>query len=200
MTDVKTIVVLGSGTMGHGIAQVAAMAGFATVLNDVSMDLLQKAHDRIVENLKKGVEKGKVTEADAKAAAGRVSLVADIERSVGNADLVIEAIPERIELKLETFSRVDKAAPGHAILASNTSALSITEMAAGTSRPRQFVGMHFFNPVHLMKLVEIVRGLETSQETFKTAEAVAQRMGKETVDVRESPGFITSRINAMIGN
>ncbi|MEK7865889.1 MAG: 3-hydroxyacyl-CoA dehydrogenase [Planctomycetota bacterium] len=200
MSDVKTIVVLGSGTMGHGIAQVAAMGGYTTVLNDVSMDLLQKALDRIKENLRKGVEKGKVTEADAKAAAERVSIETSIERSVASADLVIEAIPEKIELKLEMFSRVDKAAPSHAILASNTSALSITEMAAATSRPRQFVGMHFFNPVHMMKLVEIVRGLETSQETFKAAEAVAQRMGKETVDVRESPGFITSRINAMIGN
>ncbi len=200
MTDVKTIAVLGSGTMGHGIAQVAAMGGYATVLNDVSMDLLQKALDRIRENLRKGVEKGKVTEADAKAAIERVSLETEIEKSVANADLVIEAIPEKIEMKLETFSRVDRAAPVHAILASNTSALSITEIAAATSRPRQFVGMHFFNPVHLMKLVEIVRGLETSQETYKVAEAVAQRMGKETVDIRESPGFITSRINAMIGN
>lgn len=200
MTDVKTITVVGSGTMGHGIAQVAAMGGFATVMNDVSVDLLEKALDRVKENLRKGVEKGKVTEADAKAAIERLSIEVDLEKSVAASDLVIEAIPEQIELKLETFGRVDKASPRHTILASNTSALSITEMAAGTSRPRQFIGMHFFNPVHLMKLVEIVRGLETSQETFQVAEAVARRMGKETVDVRESPGFITSRINAMIGN
>lgn len=200
MTEVKTITVLGSGTMGHGIAQVAAMGGYATVIYDISHELLSKAQGRIQENLKKGIEKGKVSEALAKSTAALITLEADLEKSVHASDLVIEAVPERIELKLETFSRVDKASPKHAILASNTSALSITEMAAATSRPKQFVGMHFFNPVHMMKLVEVVRGLETSEETFKAAEAVAQRMGKETVDVKESPGFVTSRINAMIGN
>jgi 3-hydroxybutyryl-CoA dehydrogenase len=114
--------------------------------------------------------------------------------------MVIEAVPERIDLKLDVFGRLDRACPKHTILASNTSALSITEMAGATQRPQQFIGMHFFNPVHKMKLVEIVRGLETNEETFKAAESVSQRMGKETVEVKESPGFVTSRVNALIGN
>src|SRR5439155_5089891 len=130
----------------------------------------------------------------------RLSLETALERGAKNADIVIEAVPERIDLKLQIFERLDCACPPHTILASNTSALSITEMAGATKRPQQFIGMHFFNPVHKMKLVEIVRGLETSEETFKIAESVSGRMGKETVEVKESPGFVTSRINAMIGN
>jgi 3-hydroxybutyryl-CoA dehydrogenase len=116
------------------------------------------------------------------------------------SDLVIEAVPERIEIKIETFARLDNVTPQKTILASNTSALSITEMASATKRPQKFIGMHFFNPVHKMKLVELIRGLETDDETFAAAEAVSRKMGKETVEVKESPGFVTSRINALIGN
>src|SRR5688572_21732679 len=130
----------------------------------------------------------------------RIALDTNLERAAGKADLIIEAVPEKIDVKLHLFATLDKFSAGHVVFASNTSALSITEMAGATKRPRQFIGMHFFNPVHKMKLVEIVRGLETSDETFRVAESVSIRMGKETVEVKESPGFVTSRINALIGN
>ena len=130
----------------------------------------------------------------------RLKLEGNVERAVNGADAVIEAIPEQIELKLELFARLDQVCSPHVMFASNTSALSITEMAGATKRPQQFIGMHFFNPVHKMKLVEIIRGPETNDETFRMAEAIAQKMGKETVEVKESPGFVTSRINALIGN
>jgi 3-hydroxybutyryl-CoA dehydrogenase len=198
--DISTIVVIGAGIMGRGIAHVAALGGFNVILNDVSDDLLQKAHSGVREDLRKGVELGKVTSTDMDATLRRLTLETDIGRAVKDAELVIEAVPERIELKLDVFARLDHACPPHTALASNTSALSITEMAAATKRPHQFIGMHFFNPVHKMKLVEIIRGLETNDETFGIAQAVSHRMGKETVEVKESPGFVTSRINALIGN
>src|SRR5207237_2050449 len=198
--DISNIAVIGAGIMGRGIAHVAAVGGLNTVLNDVSTDLLEKAKNRVRLDLQKAIELGKVTNAEIDAALARLALETDVTRAVANADLVIEAVPEKIELKLEVFARLDRACAPHAVLASNTSALSITEMAAATKRPQQFIGMHFFNPVHKMKLVEIVRGLETSDETFSLAEAVSKTMGKETVEVKESPGFVTSRINALIGN
>ncbi len=198
--NVRTVVVIGAGIMGRGIAHVAAMGGFTTILNDVSAELINKAKAQIGKDLQKGVDIGKVTINDMNATLERLSLETDLEQAASRADIVIEAIPEKIDLKLQVFARLDKACPPHAVLASNTSALSITEMAGATRRPHQFIGMHFFNPVHKMKLVEIIRGLETNEETFKVAESVAQKMGKETVEVKESPGFVTSRINAMIGN
>ena len=198
--DVSTIAVIGAGIMGRGIAHVAALGGLNTVLNDVSTDLLEKAKNRILQDLQKGIEIGKLTKAEMDATFARLTLESDLTRAVANANLVIEAVPEKIELKLDVFARLDRACAPHAVLASNTSALSITEMAAATKRPQQFIGMHFFNPVHKMKLVEIIRGLETNDETFAAAEAVSGRMGKETVEVKESPGFVTSRINALIGN
>jgi 3-hydroxybutyryl-CoA dehydrogenase len=197
---VQKVVVIGAGIMGRGIAHVAAVGGFDTVLNDVSIDFLDKARTRVRQDLQKGVELGKVTADAMNATMERLSIETDLERAAGNAGIVIEAIPERIDLKLQIFERLDKACPPHTVLASNTSALSITEMAGATKRPHQFIGMHFFNPVHKMKLVEIIRGLETNEETFKIAEDVSRRMGKETVEVNESPGFVTSRINALIGN
>ena len=198
--DIKTIVVIGAGAMGRGIAHASALAGFNTVLNDVSDELLRNAQEKIRKDLWQGIELGKLTSEAAAAALQRLSLDAYIERAAKTADLVIEAVPEKIDLKLEVFGRLDRVCAPRAILASNTSALSITEMAAATKRPQQFIGMHFFNPVHKMKLVEIVRGLETNDTTFRAAEAVAGKMGKETVEVKESPGFVTSRINALIGN
>lgn len=197
---VQTIAVIGGGIMGRGIAHVAAMGGFTTVLNDISAELLDKARGRIRADLQKGVEIGKVSADLMNATLDRLSIETDIDKAARSADLVIEAIPERIELKLDLFARLDKICPAHTILASNTSALSLTEMAGATTRPHQFIGMHFFNPVHKMKLVEIIRGLETNDETFKAAESVSQQMGKETVEVKESPGFVTSRVNALIGN
>jgi 3-hydroxybutyryl-CoA dehydrogenase len=198
--DISNIAVIGAGTMGRGIAHVAALGGFNTVLNDTADDLLENAQNRIRKDLQRAIEIGKFTNAEVEAALARITLEAKMDHAAEHADLVIEAVPEKIELKLAIFGRLDQVCAPHAILASNTSALSMTEMAAATKRPQQFIGMHFFNPVHKMKLVEIIRGLETNDETFVTIEAVARKMGKETVEVKESPGFVTSRINALIGN
>src|SRR5437773_4781252 len=198
--DVSIVAVIGAGIMGRGIAHVAALGGFQAVLNDVSDELLQKAQSRIRQDLHKAVSIGKLTDSDMDAALGRLTLDNNLERAAESAELVIEAVPEKMELKLDVFSRLDQACANQAVLASNTSSLSITEMAAATRRPHQFIGMHFFNPVHKMKLVEIIRGLETDDHTFYIAESVAKQMGKETVEVKESPGFVTSRINALIGN
>ncbi len=186
--------------MGRGIAHVAAFAGFNTILNDVSEKLLEEAKNRIVRNLEEGVEMGKVTANAAKQTVERLRLCSSLEKAAGDADIVIEAIPERIDLKLQIFTRLDQVCPARTVFASNTSALSISEMASATSRPQQFIGMHFFNPVHKMKLVEIIRGLATDANTYRMAEFVAKQMGKDTVEVRESPGFVTSRMNALIGN
>ncbi|MGH9856467.1 MAG: 3-hydroxyacyl-CoA dehydrogenase NAD-binding domain-containing protein, partial [Acidobacteriota bacterium] len=141
----------------------------------------------------------KITSEQMEDAISNINCCEDLE-DVADSDFIIEAVPENIELKLKIYSALDRTAPAHTIFASNTSGLSITEMAASTSRPHKFIGMHFFNPVHKMKLVEIIRGLETDSETFDSTDAVARRMGKETVSIRESPGFVTSRINALIGN
>ena len=197
---VRTIAVLGAGLMGRGIAYVAALGGFSTKLHDPNRAALERASGEIDALLEKGVATGKVTDADAVGARKRLAIAATLQDAAGEADLVIEAVPEDIALKVETFAALDRVAPRHAILASNTSSLSITEMAAATTRAPQVVGLHFFNPVHRMKLLEIVRALETSDETIAACEALGARMGKECVTVRESPGFVTSRINAMIGN
>ena len=195
---VERITVLGAGIMGRGIAYAAAVAGFDTVLYDVDAAALAKGEDEIRKLVDKGVEAGKV---DAQAArALRLTTQREVEPAVARADLVIEAAPEDIRLKLELFARLDRATRPETILATNTSSLSVTEMAAATQRAALVCGMHFFNPVHRMRLVEIVRGLETSKETITTAEEVSRRMGKETVTVNESPGFVTTRVNALIGN
>jgi 3-hydroxybutyryl-CoA dehydrogenase len=198
--DVHSIAVLGAGTMGRGIAHVSALAGFATSLYDADPAALEKAEAGIAKSLAKGVELGKVEAAAAERARGGLRLARDLGGAVAAADLVIEAVPEDVGLKIRIFREVASRAPAHALLASNTSALSITEMAAATRRPQRFAGMHFFNPVHLMKLIELVRGLETSPATLATLRAVGERMGKEIVLINEAPGFVTSRINALIGN
>ena len=198
--SIRTIAVLGAGIMGRGIAYVAALGGYDTVLQDTNREQLDKGANDISAILEKGVATGKVAEADAVAARKRLRTALTLGEAAAQADLVIEAVPERIELKIEIFSQLDRIAPKHAILASNTSSLSITEMAAATTRAPQVVGLHFFNPVHRMKLLEIVRALETSDATIAACEAVGVAMGKDCVTVRESPGFVTSRINAMIGN
>jgi 3-hydroxybutyryl-CoA dehydrogenase len=200
MHSISTVAVLGAGTMGRGIAQVAAQGGFATRLFDVSPEALDKARQAIQRTLDKGVKLGKVDATAAADTLGRLAFHHDIAGAVADADLVIEAVPERMELKVETFAAVARACPPGALFASNTSGLSITEIAAASGRPDRFAGMHFFNPVHVMKLVELVRGLETSEATLAAMAEVAVRMGKEVVVVREAPGFVTSRINAMIGN
>ena len=198
--SVQTIAVIGAGIMGSGIAQVAAAAGYTTHLHDVTPAVLAKALGGIQKNMAQGVELGKTSEGEMKAALARLTLDDDLERAAAPADLVIEAISENVEWKTQLFGRLDKACRPEAVLASNTSALSLTEMAAVITRPQRFIGMHFFNPVHKMKLVEIVRALETDPATVDVVRAVAERMGKETVVIQEAPGFITSRINALIGN
>jgi 3-hydroxybutyryl-CoA dehydrogenase len=198
--EIETVAVLGAGTMGLGIAHVSALAGYETHLFDVQEAALEKAKGRIHTNLDKGVAKGKVEPAAAEAAKGNLHLHTDLAGAVKNAGLVIEAVPENVKLKIDTFAQVAAACPAEAIFASNTSGLSITEMAGASDRPERFAGMHFFNPVHIMKLVEIIRGLQTSDETIEVIRKVSERMGKETVLVNESPGFVTSRINALIGN
>ncbi|HXW17080.1 MAG TPA: 3-hydroxyacyl-CoA dehydrogenase NAD-binding domain-containing protein [Candidatus Acidoferrales bacterium] len=198
--DVKTITVIGAGTMGRGIACVAAQGGYRTVLEDVSANALEQALAWIRESLQDGVNRGKFTTEQRDAAMASLATSRSIDQAIREADLVIEAVPEEMETKLEIFTVLDKFAKPGAILASNTSSLSVTEMAAITFRAEHCVGMHFFNPVPKMKLLEVVRALETSDETMAACAEVGRRMGKEVVVVRESPGFITSRINAMIGN
>jgi 3-hydroxybutyryl-CoA dehydrogenase len=194
------ITVLGAGTMGHGIAHAAVVAGYRTTLYDVSDAQLAKARTQIDGILKKTVELGKAAVQDADAATARLSTTSDIAAALGGAPFIIEAAPERLDLKIQLFTDLERHAPADAVVASNTSALSITELAGVLSRPQRVAGMHFFNPVHKMKLIEIVRALESSAETIAAIEEVSRRMGKETVLVRESPGFITTRVNASIGN
>jgi len=198
--SIQNVAVLGAGIMGRGIAHVAALGGYNTVLQDTSREQLEKATNDIGAILEKGMAMGRVTDSEAVEARRRLRTVASLDDAARQADLVIEAVPERMDLKVEIFAQLDRVAPAHAILASNTSSLSITEMAAATHRAPQVVGMHFFNPVQRMKLLELVRALETSEKTLAQCEEVGRKMGKECVTVRESPGFVTSRINAMIGN
>ena len=197
---VRKVGVVGAGIMGRGIAQVAAQGGFETVLQDVDAQQLEAALGTLGRGLDKLVELQKLSRPDADAALARVRTTRDLGEVATGSDLVIEAAPERMDLKVKLFAELGRLCAPHAILASNTSSLSVTEMAAATGRPRQVCGMHFFNPVPRMALCEIVRALETDDATIAAATEVAQRMGKQTVLVRESPGFITSRINAMIGN
>ena len=200
MTEVKTIAVIGAGIMGRGIAHAAAVGGYRTVLEDLLPGTLRKAESEIRANLDKAVELGKVTAPDADAAFGRLEYAGSVDEAAREADLVIEAVPEEMESKIEIFTLLDKICRPTTILASNTSSLSVTEIASVTYRARKCVGMHFFNPVHKMKLLEIVRALETDDDTLAAAVEVGRRMKKEVVVIKEAPGFITSRINAMIGN
>jgi 3-hydroxybutyryl-CoA dehydrogenase len=198
--EIKTIAVIGAGIMGRGIAHVAALGGYRTVLEDLIPGALRKAESDIRANLDKAVELKKVSSGDANAAFSRLEYAGSVEEAAREADLVIEAVPEEMESKIEIFTLLDKICRPGTILASNTSSLSVTEIASVTYRAKKCVGMHFFNPVHKMKLLEVVRALETDDETIAAAADVGRRMGKEVVVIKESPGFITSRINAMIGN
>ena len=200
MAEIRTIAVIGAGIMGRGIAHAAALGGYRTILEDILPNTLRKAESEIRSNLDKAVELGKVTKADADGAFSRVEYASSVEQAAREADLVIEAVPEEMESKIEIFTLLDKVCRPTTILASNTSSLSVTEVASVTYRAPKCVGMHFFNPVHKMKLLEIVRALETDDETIAASVEVGQRMKKEVVVIKEAPGFITSRINAMIGN
>lgn len=198
--EIKTILVIGAGTMGHGVAQVAAMGGYQVKVFDVSEEALLAGKRKIEGNLRKGVELGKIQAEEMEAALSRLEYCQDLASVAPSADLAIESVPEIMELKKEVFAQLDKLCPEHTIIATNTSTMSPTEMGSVTRRSYQTIGMHFFNPVHLMKLVEVVRGLDTSDETTETILQIAHQMGKETVVINESPGFITSRMSALVGN
>jgi 3-hydroxybutyryl-CoA dehydrogenase len=200
VSQVKTVAVIGAGIMGRGIAHAAAIGGYRTVLEDLVPAALRRAEIEIRANLDKAIELGKVTVPDADAAFARLEYAGSVEEAAREADLVIEAVPEEMESKIEIFTLLDKICRPTTILASNTSSLSVTEIASVTYRAKKCVGMHFFNPVHKMKLLEIVRALETDEDTLATVVEVGKRMGKEVVVIKEAPGFITSRINALIGN
>ncbi len=200
MAQVNTIAVIGAGIMGRGIAHAAALGGYRTILEDLVPAALRKAETEIRSNLDKAVELGKVAAPEADAAFQRLEYAGSVEEAAREADLVIEAVPEELESKIEIFTLLDKICRPATILASNTSSLSVTEIASVTYRANRCVGMHFFNPVHKMKLIEVVRAKETDDVTLASAVEVGRRMGKEVVVIKESPGFITSRINAMIGN
>jgi 3-hydroxybutyryl-CoA dehydrogenase len=190
---IKTIGILGSGQMGGGIAQTAAQAGFSVLLADQNAELAAKGKAKIAAQLKKLVEKAKLTEADAQKTLGAIETV-DGPNALSRADLVVEAVTENPELKFKIFRQLDELSAPHALLATNTSSISVTTIAAQTRRPDKVVGMHFMNPVPVMKLVEGIRGLQTSDETFRSVRAVAEKMGKTFVESRDFPGFIVNRI------
>jgi 3-hydroxybutyryl-CoA dehydrogenase len=200
VAEVRTVAVIGAGIMGRGIAYAAALGGYRTILEDLLPNALRRAESEIRANLDKAAELGKIKPSDAHSAFARLEYAGTVEEAARQADLVIEAVPEEIESKIEIFTLLDKICRPATILASNTSSLSVTEIASVTYRAKKILGMHFFNPVHKMKLLEVVRALETDDDTLATAVEVGRRMGKEVVVIKESPGFITSRINAMIGN
>jgi 3-hydroxybutyryl-CoA dehydrogenase len=193
------VVVIGAGTMGHGIAQVAAMAGYDVTLTDTALDLAERGIDRIRENLDGGVARGKVTAAERDATMTRVRASASIADAAADADVAIEAVPERLDLKTRIFAVLVEVTPDRAILASNTSSLSITEMQDATASPGRVIGLHFFNPVHINRLVEVVRGRRTEAHVVDDATAFVRALGKEPVVVNDSPGFATSRLGVLLG-
>jgi 3-hydroxybutyryl-CoA dehydrogenase len=189
----KNIVVIGAGTMGNGIAHTAAAAGFDVTLVDVADELLQRALSTISANLQRGVDKGKMTAAEKGVVEARIATATDLA-AVAAADLVIEAIVENLAAKLDLFARLDAAAGPECILASNTSSISITKIAAVTKRPDKVIGMHFMNPVPVMALVEVIRGIATSDDTFQRVESLAKKMGKTAIEVNDYPGFVANRV------
>jgi len=199
MSSNERVAVLGAGTMGHGIAQVAAAAGYEVALYDVTAELAATGLERVRATLDKGVAKGKVTAEAREAALSRIRATADLADAARSAGLVIEAVPEKIDLKREIFGKLSEICAPDAILASNTSSLPIGRIAAAASNPGRVVGIHFFNPVHIMKLVEIVRAETTAPEVVEAAVACARRMGKTTIVVKDVPGFATSRLGVALG-
>jgi len=197
--SIRSVAVVGAGIMGRGIALASARAGLKTSVIEPNAAAIQSARAELDKVLERSREKGEIDEAAQRAAREGLSWSGSYD-VVNGADLVIEAVPESMAIKAEVYENIAPRLAPTSVIATNTSSLSITELAATSDRPARFVGMHFFNPVHRMKLVELVRGLETSDEALAVAERVARAMGKETVVVRESPGFVTSRINVLIGN
>ncbi len=191
--DIKTVGIVGAGTMGAGIAQIAAQSGFNVILRDISDEALERGINIIKKSLGRLVKKGKLTQENAEEIVGRIKTTKEL-KDLANVDYVIEAVFEKIEIKKELFGELDKLTRPEVILATNTSSLSITEIAASTSRPDKVVGMHFFNPVPVLPLVEIVQGLTTSDETVNTAYELAKKFGKTPIKTKDQPGFIVNRI------
>lgn len=192
--SMKNISVIGSGTMGNGIAHVFAQQGYEVSLIDIKEEFLEKALLKISKNMDRQVSKGKLTEGDKRASLDRISTFTDLSSGVKNADLVVEAATENMEIKLDLFRQIDDFAPSKAILASNTSSISITKIAAATKRPTQVIGMHFMNPVPVMKLIEVIKGYATSEECTEKIMSLSRDLGKEPVEVNDYPGFVANRI------
>ena len=193
MSNIKKIGVVGAGQMGNGIAQVSAATGFDVILSDISQEAIDRGMATITKSLDKFVSKEKISQSERDDILGRISTTLELSE-VAQADLVIEAATEREDLKLDIFKKLDELAPAHTILATNTSSISITRIAGATSRPEQVIGMHFMNPVPIMKLVEIIRGLATSDATYDAVNEASEKMGKTTVLAQDYPGFIVNRI------
>ena len=199
MPGIERVGIVGAGTMGRGIARVAAAAGLEVRLHDLSDEALRAALDSIRAGLDRDVERGRASREEAEAALGRIAAAADLAGAAAGAHLVIESAPEALDLKRRLFAELDRLAPPEALLASNTSSLSIDLIAAATERPERVVGTHFFNPVQRMALLEVVRGERTSEETLREAVAFGRRLGKEPIVVRDAPGFATSRLGLVLG-
>ncbi len=195
----RSVVVVGAGTMGHGIAQIAAMAGAETTLVDRTEALVQEGLDRIRANLDGGVERGKVSPEQRHATLGRLHADTDAARAAAEAALAVEAVPERMDLKRQVLRTLESGAPPDALLGSNTSSLSVTRLQEGMERPGRILGLHFFNPVHIMKLVEVVRGADTDEAVVERAVAWSRWLGKEPIVVKDSPGFASSRLGVALG-
>lgn len=193
MMGIQKVMVIGAGQMGSGIAQVCAQAGYDVKLNDMKQEFFERGLGVITKNLTRDVEKGRKTEDEKAAILGRISRSLDLQ-DASDVDIIIEAAVENMEVKQSIFKQIDHIAPAHAILATNTSSLPITEIAAVTNRPEQVIGMHFMNPVPVMKLVEIIRGLATSDEVYKAVEDMTVKLSKTPVEVNDFPGFISNRI------
>ncbi|MED0658689.1 MULTISPECIES: 3-hydroxybutyryl-CoA dehydrogenase [Bacillus] len=191
--DIKTVMVVGAGQMGSGIAQVCAQSGYQVIVNDIKEEFLDKGFAVIARNLARQAEKGKITNEERDQTLSRLRKSIDIQ-DAGDVDLVIEAAVENMEVKKSIFAELDKYAPEHAILASNTSSLPITEIAAATNRPEKVIGMHFMNPVPVMRLVEIIRGLQTSEEVYQSIESMTKSLQKVPIEVNDFPGFISNRV------
>jgi enoyl-CoA hydratase/3-hydroxyacyl-CoA dehydrogenase len=193
--EIETLAVLGAGSMGHGIAEVAALAGYEVTLRDIEREFVEDGYEQIVWSLEKLADGGRIEEAEAEAARDRITPLVDLEAAVEGADVVVEAVPERMDVKKEVYTEVEEYLPEGAIVASNTSSLSITELSEVTDRPGRFCGMHFFNPPVRMELVEVISGAHTEEATLETVEAFAESLGKTPVRVRkDSPGFIVNRV------
>ncbi|WP_332899456.1 3-hydroxyacyl-CoA dehydrogenase family protein [Haladaptatus sp. CMSO5] len=193
------VTVLGAGTMGHGIAQVSAMAGHDVFLRDIDESVLSEARNAVERNLQGGVDREKLTEAEMDAALARLTTTTDLREAAGEADLIVEAVPERLDLKQQVFSDVEAVAPDDAILATNTSSLSVTEIASELSSPHRAIGLHFFNPVHIMALVEVVLAEQTDDATEAAAVEFVEGIEKTPIVVTDSPGFASSRLGVTIG-